>query len=104
MNEQNLITLAVGAIVAALGLLYRYYRPLDPIKSWLEMGLSIVAAVIVAFAIGKFAPVPGNGDPLLAIQFFLESAGVLFVIVQVIYSALKQALPANKTVIRIFKA
>ncbi len=100
MTEQNLITLAVGALVAFLGLLYRYNKPLDPVKSWLEMFLSIAAALVVAFATGKFSPVPGGGDPVAAIQFFLQSAAILFAIVQVIYSALKQALPESKVVFR----
>jgi hypothetical protein len=100
LDQASLITLVVGVLVAALGLAYRYYKVTDPIKSWLEMFLSVIAAIIVAFALGKFGALPS--DPVKVVQFFLENAAVVFAIVQLIYNALKQALPQSQITVKAF--
>ena len=102
LDPQTITTLVVGVIVAVLGFLYRTWKPLDPVKSWLEMLLSIVGALVVALVLGKFAGAINLADPVKAIQFFLENASILFVIVQVIYSAVKQAMPENPAVVKAF--
>lgn len=103
MDQQTLVTLVVGAIVAVLGFLFRYWRPLDPLKSWLEMGLSIVGSIVIALALGKLNPFPGGGDPIKAVQYFLESAAVVFAFVQIVYNLVKQAFPDATTIKRAFK-
>ena len=89
--DQTIATFIVGAIVTVLGMIYRFYRPIDPQKSWLEMGLSIVGAIVGLFALGKLSLTPGLlADPVKAIQFVLENAVVIFAFSQVIYNALRQ--------------
>ena len=103
MDMQTLVTLVVGAIVTALGFLFRYWKPLDPLKSWLEMALSLVGSLVIALVLGKLNPFPGGGDPVSAIQYFLESAAIVFAITQVVYNLVKQAFPDAATVKRAFK-
>ncbi len=102
MDQQTIITLVVSAIVTLLGFLYRYNKPLDPVKSWLEMGLSIIGAIVIAFVLGKVPGFVNWGDPVAAIQFFLEIAAVVFAFVQLVYSAVKQVFPASALVVRAF--
>lgn len=102
MDQQTIITLVVGVIVAILGFLYRYNKPLDPVKSWLEMGLSIIGAVVIAFVLGKVPAFIDWGNPVAAIQFFLEIAAVVFFFVKLVYSAVKQVFPSSALVVRAF--
>jgi hypothetical protein len=99
VDSQSIVTLIVGAIAAILGLVYRYYKPLDPVKSWLEMGLSVIGAIVVAFAVGKVPALPG-GDPVKTIQYFLEIGAVIFTFVKIIYAAAKQAAPTSTLIVR----
>lgn len=91
MDQQTLVTLIIGVVVSVLGLLYRYWKPSDPAKSWLEMGLSIIGAIVGLFVLGKLSLTPNLlNDPIKAIQFVLENAAVVFAFAQVIFNALKQ--------------
>ena len=80
MDQQTITTLVVGAIVALLGFVYRYNKPVDPVKSWLEMFLSVIGAIVIALVLGKAALFTNWGDPIKTIQYFLENAAIVFVI------------------------
>lgn len=103
MDQQTIVTLVVGIIVSALGLLYRYWKPIDPLKAWLEMALSIVGSIVIALAMGKLAPPPGSSDPVAVIQYFLEMAAVVFALVQVVYNLVRAAFPQTNLVTRAFR-
>lgn len=103
IDQQTLVTLVVSVIVTILGLLYRYWKPLDPVKSWLEMGLAIAGSIVIAAVLGKLSPLPA-GDPIKIVQYFLEMAAVVFGFVQLVYNLIQQAFPASALSVRVFKA
>ena len=100
MDQATIVTLVVGSIVTVLGFLFRYWKPIDPIKSWLEMALAVVGSIVIAAVLGKLAPLPGAGDPLAVVQYFLTSSAVVFTFVQIVYGLIQQAFPNQAAVKR----
>jgi phage-related minor tail protein len=103
MDQQTLITLVVGIIVAILGLVWRYYKATDPLKSWIEMLFSILGGFVVALALGKVPAFINWNNPVATLQYLLEISAVIFAFVELIYNAVKAAFPSSVLVVRAFK-
>jgi hypothetical protein len=96
VDYQTIFGLVVMVIVAILGILFRYWMPIDPLDDWIEFGLSAIGGVVLAVLFGGLTPFTGWKDPLTTIGWILTAAAIVFSFAKLVYAAVKQAFPDSQ--------
>ncbi len=100
MNQETIFAIVVGILVPFLGMLFKAYAFGDPVKLWIELGASVVGAIVVLVVSGQLFATPLPTEPIAFLQALVPILTLVVSVAVLVYTALQEKLNAGVATIK----